>query len=439
MPTLRAGVARANITPYVGMYLSGFGGRDHGAEGIHDELWAKALVLQSEDVRVALVSCDLIGFTLGSVAAIRKRAEERCGLPADRILLAATHTHSGPAMGCLRLLGQDPEWVAVVERKVAGALEEACRNLVDAKLGLGCGNAQIGINRRERQPDGTIRLGHNPGGPLDTTVGLLRVDAATGEPLAAVIHHACHPVVLGGNNYLVSADFPGYATSFVERAVPGVTALFLNGCAGNINSDPVGHTFAAAERLGSTLGAEAVRTHGAVEVADHVRLRCATEWAECPLQPLPSREATQALLEERQHSLDAEVAAGRISPERRDTDHLLGWAQAVAAEWEAGKQQGSRSLEVQAVAIGDCVFVTTPGETFLELGQAIQEGSPFQQTFVCGYTNGVVGYIPTDAAFAEGGYEVDSAYKFYYGTYSLAPGTQQSVIDAGIRAAQSVA
>jgi hypothetical protein len=439
MPTLKAATARANLTPYVGVCLSGFGGRDHGAEGIHDELWAKALVLEAGDTRVALVSCDLIGLTLESVAGIRQRTEAMCGLPGDHVVLAATHTHSGPAMGCLRLLGQDPAWVEVVEKKIAGAITEASRNLADAKFGVGCGDVQIGINRRERQSDGTIRLGRNPGGPVDTTVGVLRVDSASGAPIAALIHHPCHPVVLGGNNYLISADFPGSATAFVERALPGVTALFVNGCAGNINSDPVGHTFEAAERLGATLGAEAVKTYHGIELAAEMTLRAATEWAEAPLQPLPPREETQSLFDSRQQALDAEVATGKLSPLKRDTDHVLGWLKDVLAEWDKPQQQTTRRLEVQAVAIGDAAFVTTPGETFVEIGQAIAAGSPSPHTFVTGYTNGVIGYIPVDTAFDEGGYEVDSAYKFYYGTYSLAPGTEGAVVSAGIRAAEAVA
>jgi len=438
MPPLTAAAAKANITPYVGVSLSGFGGRDHGAEGIHDELWAKALVLETGDTRVAVVSCDLIGLTLDSVARIRQRAEAMCGIPGDHVVLAATHTHSGPAMGCLRLLGQDPAWVEVVERKIAGADAEANRNLVAATVGVGCGEVQIGINRRERQPDGTIRLGRNPGGPLDTTVGVLRVDAASGEPIAALIHHPCHPVVLGGNNYLISADFPGRATAFVERALPGVTALFVNGCAGNINSDPFGHTFEAAERLGATLGAEAVKAYHGIELADETTLRCATEWADAPLQPLPPRAGTQSLFDSRRQALDAEVAAGRLSPLKCDTDHVLGWLGDVLTEWDKPRQQTTRRLEVQAVAVGDTAFVTTPGETFVEIGQAIAAGSPFPHTFVTGYTNGVVGYIPVDTAFEEGGYEVESAYQFYYGTYSLAPGTEAAVAAAGIRAAAAV-
>lgn len=434
MSGLKAGVGRANLTPYVGMVLSGFGGRDHGAEGVHDELWAKALVLESSDCRLGLVACDLIGLTPASVRIIRERAAQDTGLAPENILVAATHTHSGPAMGCLRLLGQDPEWVAVAERKIAGALSEAARNMTEAQIGLGMGEVRIGINRRERTAEGTLRLGRNPEGPLDPTVGVLRVDTLSGRPLATLIHHACHPVVLGGTNYLLSADFPGVAVSFVEQAVPGVTALFLNGCAGDINSEPVGGTFADARRLGVRLGAEAVKTFTRVELVSSARLGSVTEWTEAPVKPLPPVDEVQALLEQRRQALAAEVSAGRLSPEKRDTDHLLGWAQDVLSEWNKPARPRVRRLEVQAVRLGEVALVTTPGETFTELGAAIRAASPFTRTLVCGYTNGNVGYLPTDAAFEEGGYEIDSAYKFYYGTYSFAPGTEGAVVSAGVRA-----
>ena len=93
---------------------------------------------------------------------------------------------------------------------------------------------------------------------------------------------------------------------------------------------------------------------------------------------------------------------------------------------------------MQAIALGNTALVTTPGETFIEIGQAIKTASPFEHTFVAGYTNGVIGYLPTARAFDEGGYEVTSSFQFYYGTYFLAPGVEQAVVEAGVRLARQV-
>lgn len=429
---LKAGTARANITPHVGMLLSGFGGRRQGTEGIHDDLHARAVVLDDGDTKVALVSCDLIGFSLTSIAAIRERAEKMTGIPGENMLIAATHTHSGPAMGILRMRTQDPEWVSIVQKKVAGAIAEAQADLVDAALGVGVGSAQIGINRRERTPEGNIKLGKNPSGPIDTDVGVVRIDSADGARIATIVHHPCHPVVLGGSNNFVSADFPGAAMGLVERAKPDMRALFINGCAGNINSVPVGGTFDDVERLGTTLGTEALRTYETIEGSTDIQIRCAAEQVEVPLQELPPAEDMEKLIEQRKRELGPDA-----SPEAFAADRLVSYARDVIGEHE-GVPKRSRSIEMQAIALGDAVFVTTPGETFVEIAQAIKAGSPFEHTFVTGYTNGVIGYIPTAKAFDEGGYEVTSSFQFYYGTYFLAPGVEKAVVDAGIRLTQRV-
>ena len=430
---LTAGSAKANITPYVGILLSGFGGRSKGTEGIHDDLHARAVVLDDGDMQVALVSCDLIGFSLDSVATIRGRAEQMTGIPGEHVLIAATHTHSGPTMGILRMSTQDPEWVSIVEKKVAGAIAEAHANLTEAVLGVGVGSAQIGINRRERTPDGGTKLGRNPGGPIDTDVGVVRIDTRDGEPIAAIIHHPCHPVVLGGRNNYVSADFPGATTGFVEKAMPGLQALFINGCAGNINSEPVGGEFDDVRRLGTILGAEALKTYEAIDCSPNIRIRCASEQVEVPLQELPPVSEMEKLVERR----TKELGAG-VTPEKLDADGLVSYARDVIAEHEAPEPKRSRPIEMQAIALGNVVFTTTPGETFIEIGQAVKAASPFEHTFVAGYTNGVIGYLPTAKAFDEGGYEVTSSFQFYYGTYFLAPGVEQAVVEAGIRLAKQV-
>jgi len=430
---LRAGSAKANITPYVGILLSGFGGRKHGTEGIHDDLHARAVVLDDGDVQVAIVSCDLIGFSLESIATIRERAERMTGIPGEQVLIAATHTHSGPTMGILRMSTQNPEWVSIVEKKVAGAIAEAHANRTDAAWGVGVGNAQIGINRRERTPEGATKLGRNPDGPIDTDVGVVRIDTRGGEPIAAVIHHPCHPVVLGGKNNYVSADFPGATTSFVEKAIPGIQALFVNGCAGNINSDPVGGEFEDVRRLGRILGAEAVKTYEAIDCSPDISIRCASEQVEVPLQELPPVSVMEQSIEDR----TKELGAG-VSLEQLQADHLIAYAREVLAEHEAPEPKRSRLIEMQAIALGNAALVTTPGETFIEIGQAIKAASPFEHTFVTGYTNGVIGYLPTANAFDEGGYEVTSSFQFYYGTYFLAPEVEQAVVEAGVRLARQV-
>lgn len=439
MNTLKAGAARVHITPYVGAFLAGFGNRDHGCEGIHDELFARALALESGETTVAIASCDLIGLTRESVEAIRKQVEAATGIAAARVMLACTHTHSGPTMGLLRHPGLDPELVHVIEKKIAGAVVMAHRSLGQAALGSGKGRARIGINRRERRPDGSTALGKNPEGPTDADVGVVRVDGPGGAPLALVVNHACHPVVLGGRNYLVSADYPGQVAALVEGVYPGALCLYLNGCCGNINPTVVGGTFEEARRAGMFLGAEAIQVAETLRTTSDASLASATAVVEAPLAPLPAAEEARNTVEQRTRVLEDQLARGEISRALYEADWQRGWARDVMAEYGKTERERTRRLEIHALRLGDALLIGTPGETFVEIGLAAKAASPLPKTFVVAYANGNVGYIPTAKAFEEGGYEVDSAHKFYYGVYRFKPDVERLVTEAAIALAKELA
>jgi len=439
MAQLLAGTAKANITPYVGAFLAGFGSRDHGCEGVHDELFARALVLQSGETTLAVVACDLIGLTAASIAAIRAQVEAASGIPAAHVMLACTHTHSGHTTGVLRHPGLDPELVHVTEKTIAGAVLMAHRALTPASLGSAKGRARIGINRRELKPDGSVGLGRNPGGATDADVGVIRVDGADGKPLALVVNHACHPVVLAGSNYLVSADYPGQVAAFVEGVYPGAMCLYLNGAGGDINPIVVGGTFEDARRLGVFLGSEAVKAAESVRATPDAALAAARTTAEAPVAPLPSAEEARETIQQRARTLDEQLSKGEISRALYDVDWQRGWARDVMAEYGKTDRQRARKLEIQGLRLGDALLIGTPGETFVGIGLAIKAASPLPRTFVVGYANGNVGYIQTAAAFDEGGYEVEAAHKFYYGVYCLTPEVETLVTDAAVALAKELA
>lgn len=430
MPHLLAGTARVNLTPYLGAFLAGFGNRDHGCEGVHDELFARAVVLQAGEASVAIVSCDLIGLTRLSVESIRERVQALTGIPANHVMLACTHTHSGHTMGLLRHPGQDPELMHVTEKKIAGAVALAHRSMAEASLGAGKGRARVGVNRREHKPGGTTVLGKNPEGPTDPDVGVVRVDGPGGKPLALLVNHPCHAVVLGPGNYQVSADYPGQVSAFVEGVYPGSVCLYLNGACGDINPPMVGGTFEDIRRIGAFLGAEAVQVAESFRPAPTAALAVTQTIVEAPLAPLPSAEDARATIEQRTHILEEQLAKGEISRALHDADWQRGWARDVMAEYGKSDRQRTRQLEIQAIRLGDALLVGLPGEAFVEIGLAIKAASPMPRTLVVGYANGVLGYIPTAKAFEEGGYEVDSAHKFYYGVYRFKPDVERLVTEA---------
>ena len=423
MGMLKAGVSKINITPYVGIWLSGFAARRKPSEGVGDELYARSLVLDDGTTRLAIASCDIATLDKGSVSSIRRLAAEASGIDEESIMIGTTHTHSGPNSSHLRGMGKlEGAWLEVLEKKVSGSIYVASRSLKEAKLGVGRGEALIGINRREKDSDGKMRLGENRRGPIDPEVGVLRVDGSDGKPIALVINYTCHPVVLGGSSYHISADYPGYTTGLVEKAYDGAVALFINGAAGDINPLKVGGTLEDAKRFGNIVGAEAIKAFEGITTASEVNLNVARKEVVIPFENLPPAEEIKKFIEGRLKELGADEDARR-------RDFLLDWAEDAIKAVKEGKTGGSEALELQAFKVGEGAFVAIPGEVFVEIGLNLKRNSPFKHTFVCSYTNGCIGYIPTARAFPEGGYEVDIAPKVY-GLYKLTPEIEGIVTEA---------
>ena len=411
MGTFLAGLAERVITPPVGVELAGYSSRI--SEGVHDELKAIALVLEDRQQKCAACVMDTVFPDAVVTAAVRQRVAHRCGVQPDRLLIAATHTHSGPALGGDNLLNQ--QWMAGLEDELVRVILEADRRRRDARIGAAAGSVEgIGGNRRD-----------SACGAVDPTVGVVRIDdARTAEPMGLVVHHACHATTLGMENRLISADYPGQVRRAVTERLPGdPVALFLNGACGDIN--PGGYsaeasalgklipnrTFERAQEMGEALGNEAVR------VAQEIRTRGeAPVWAASRSAAMPLR-ATKLPGEAREEAGAAasalEEARGRGAPEA-ETDRLrLDLIYARVRERNAVRRlacpNGELAAEIQGIAVGDAVLLGIPGELFTELGSELKEASPFEHTLVVGYANHHAGYIPTADALGSGGYEVDSS------------------------------
>lgn len=427
MGQLKAGASRVNITPYVGINQSGFGSRTKGSVGIHDDLYAKAVVLDDGSTKVGIVGCDLLNLDESSVTAIRKRVQELTGIDGENVFVSTSHTHSGPLTSPLRGFGElDREWVSVLEKKIAGAVVMADSNLQDAQMGAGKGHAEINVNRREKRDDQTV-LGLNPGGAIDYEVGVIRIDDANGNPICIIINYACHPVILGG--YLISADYPGYAMGLVEQVYGGDTvAMFLNGTTGDLNPLDRG-SFEAAERAGGILGAEAVKVSKRIETSSDVELRVAKEKVELRSGELPSVSELEAIIAERKNELGDSYDAGR--------EIYLTWAEDALDMAKQGKKRANVPVEVQVLRLGDIILAGIPGEVFVEIGLGIKEGSPFEHTYAVSHTNGNIGYMPTKKAFQEGGYETHMAYKLY-GIYPVDQDVAEKMINSSLRLIDSV-
>lgn len=412
---LTAGLAVADITPPQGYRMSGYF-HERCSTGVRDPLHAKAIVLRQGEERAVLVFCDLIGLSLNVSNRARKLASEKTGIPASNILVAATHTHTGPLyFGALRKHfhdlavtkhGSDPhekvDYPQALVNKLVGVIVEA--EAAARRVRLEAGTArQIGLsfNRRFHMKDGSVRF--NPGvlnpnivrpaGPTDPDVGIVLVrDDADSRPTAALVNFALHLDTVGGTLY--AADYPFYLEQSLRQTLgKGFVLLFGAGACGDINHiDVTRKVRLKTETIGQTL-AETVRAAlPALKPVAAPALAVRSTTVNAPLQrytPAQTARAHKDMLKVGTRELPflKQVAAYKI----------------MALEMRGGE---TIPLEVQALRLGDdAALVGLPGEVFVELGLAIKRASPFRTTLVIELCNDAPGYIPTKKAFAEGSYE----------------------------------
>jgi len=407
----RVGVGTADVTPAGPVVMSGFAARAEPSRGVHDPLLARALALGGPaGSPVLLVVVDVIGIDADLTRRVRRALWRSHGLPAERVALLATHTHGGPAVLRDAFLGHADE--ALRSRIVYGAVA-AARRALDGMDGaeLRWGQVEVpgvAVNRRV------------PGGPVDPDLRLLWA-VRGGEVAAVLCSFALHPVVLGPDNLLLTRDFPGFLVDRLSASLRGAPVLFVNGCAGQVNH---GHraeeswslaraatrTFAAAEAIGSRLteAARSVVAVGGTPLEVRADVRAARRRTFLPFDACPG--AADIAGERRRWR--AELARPDLPAERRAfLDELVAWSERWMERRDGPALRG-RWSEVQAFGVGGAALAFLPGEPFVETGRAVQRSAP-GRVMTVGYANDAAGYLPTDAAMADGGYEVELAYRFY--------------------------
>ena len=367
---LLAGTAKADVTPPVGGTMYGYGARGANVStGVHDPLYAKAIVLDDGTTKLAIVTLDLGAISAENTAIIREKVESAIAL--EHVLLVATHTHSSPR-AVKDFPSTEASWVQEANQKIADAIVEAAGNLQPARVGVGWGEAKEGHNRRMITTDGkVIMLWGNRDRiftqPVDYSLAVLRVETPAAEPIANLVNFACHPVVLGPENLEISADYVGVLTKRVEEALGG-QCMFLQGAAGDINpfwdkTPPSEGAFEQMERMGQAVGREAIRVSKAIdEFVSDPGISVRTQ-----IVPLASRR-------------------------------------------DRGRNGPSIAAEINTVLIGrEIALATFPGEFFVEHGLWLKQHSKFPHTLFVGYTNDQLGYFPTIKATTEGGYGAATA------------------------------
>jgi len=395
--TFRAAVAKVDISPPAGLPMYGFLDRikeNKLSTGTLDPLYARVLVMEVGERRVALVTLDM-GRTFGEPVLAQLRQQVRASAGISLLVVTASHTHAGPNILDEYPANRPPEWELTAVEKIAEAVSEASRHLVDARIGTGRGEVYIGYNRRQVHSDGTVTMlwtnpGKQPSAPLDPTVLVMRIDDGNGTPLAVLVNYACHPVVLGPDNLKYSADFVGAMTKSVEKAFNGAPlCFFLQGADGDINPyyATTSLTEGALERRdwsGQQLGEEAA--HVAKAIRTHISSNAAIDFADDVLSFQLRWDAAKF----RQGLLN------NYGP-RVFEDH----ADLLALD----PPPSHFELHVTTLLLNKQIaFVGMPGEPFVNFQINWRDRCPVQDAFFLGYANGYFDYFPTIEAASEGGY-----------------------------------
>jgi hypothetical protein len=424
----RAGVARACITPSDFMWMSGYASRDRPANGKLTDLWVKALALEdAAGSRHVLVTLDLVGIDRATAQAITAALTSRYGLPRAAIAVATSHTHTGPIVGDnLRSMYEldDAAWALVrryreqLEKAVVDAVGAAIADLQPADISWCVGRAHFAVNRRNN-PEKDVperRAADRLAGPVDHDVPILIVRAAgvDGDDgiRGIVAGYACHATVLSG--YEWSGDWPGYAQIELEKRFPQATALVWVGCGADQNPLPR-RTVELAQRYGAEIA-----TAVAAAVEHHVVPVNGTldaAYAEIPLQfaSLPSHGDLER----------ATASTNRFEAAR---------ARLLLEAWNRdGELAKTYPYPVQHWRLGDGPqWIFLGGEVVVDFAVRLKSELGCGHTWVAGYANDVMAYIPSRRVWAEGGYEGGDS-MVYYGLPSRWAATTEDTIVSAVR------
>jgi hypothetical protein len=393
--------------------MSGYGNRTGGFQGIHDHIYARAIVLNDGSTSAAIVAWELVGVPNSTWADVSERIAKECGIPVDHLLLAAVHDHSAPSPA--GIYGNDSPKSAEYTEKLKDATVQAVRlakaNLQPARVGYGAGRAAVNVNRRELTPDRGWWLGYNPDGPSDKTLAVLRLEAVSGKPIAFLINYSVHAVVMGPENYQISGDIAGATSRFVEQyyartladtvrsdagyvlrpkpqqAASDVVAIWTSGAAGDQNPiSMASKDFTMVDALGKILGEESVRVANSITTTPQARL-----WAAQRVVTCPGRKVEDGPRPRREYKF-------------QDADPV--------------------DIRLSLLMINDTAVTGVSGEVLTPIYLHLTRESPFRQTIMLTHTNGASGYIPDDASFDQIGYEVTTSH--------LKPGCAENAIVKGL-------
>jgi len=380
-PIFRASVVKIDITPDNPVWMGGYSERK--STGVNDHIYHRIIALDDGENQFFLVSTESVSMSPAQYDQLAARINQKLGIKPVNFWWALTHTHAAPRIskpGIFSVFKSDVAklydsiYSASVEQKLIEGIEEARRNLAPARLGVGWGFSSANINRRAVGMDGTASLGMNPDGAVDRRIGLIRIEKADGSPLALIANYPIHGTVLGKENTLISGDVQGVVAEYIEKKT-GAPLLFINGAAGNmgpIYSQYVNPQKGHLTQFNLMLGDKILDANQKISAAtDQVKLKTGSLIVETP----------------RKQGLDWPTELNSYNRITRAGNKLV-------------------RIPIRFLNINDELAIwSAPLELFCEISNEIRDRSPFPFTFYYGYTNGSLGYMPTEVEWQYKGYE----------------------------------
>jgi hypothetical protein len=395
----KVGVASVDVTPRESIWMAGFASRTKPSESVASDLHVKALALQDQTGKTSvIVTSDLVALRRALTDVIAERCQKKYGLPRERLLMNASHNHSGPDLslegGTTPRQQQTQEYTKDLLDKIVDVVGKSIESLAPATLQFDQGLAGIGVNRRRSRPN-TRQLP----GPVDQDVPVLAARAPDGKLRAILFGYACHVTTMAG--YAISADYAGFAQTEVERLYPGAVAMFIQGAGADTNPLPRYHfedpelmqrSLELAKLYGKVLGASVDLVIRGKMAPVTGPINAAFQYVDVPFEPLPPRQE----LEARSKSAD---------------ENRKAQAERLLRALDAGTKIPDRyPYGIQVYYFGSGLkLIALTGEVVVDYALRLKAAYGWDDTWIAGYSNDVPGYIPSKRVLLEGGYETSGA------------------------------
>lgn len=398
MADLKAGFGRADITPPVGVDLSGYVARENPSAAVLDPLFARALALDANGSRALLMGIDCVGLEKSLGHGLRDRLARETGIPPEHILLLCSHTHSGP--GTVRVLVCGEMNHGYLRGRFREGIISAARQAVEnlAPCSARWGRMEKPEWHRYRRPQDR---GPTDSALVDHVVRGLWIEQPTGEPMGCFWNYTAHPTILCTKE--ISGDWVGEAARRIEAATGGI-AVYGQGCCGDVGPLQDEDPYASIRRMGEAVAESVLELRETAEdlALDSVSGRMRA--VEIPFQRMPSR----AWLGGYEVEMRTEVAALPPGVARRIALAMAEWA----GHWANEEPPQTLEAELQILRLGPVIPVALPFEPLSGVGHAIRERLG-PDTVVLGYTHAVHNYLAPASQYTVGGYEIYEAYRYY--------------------------